>query len=263
MLDVSVLGPLEVIVGGRSVVPGAGKQRQLLALLALRAGRVVTSHALMEELWGERPPRSASTTLQTYVLQLRRRFEAAGSGIAGKDILVTTHGGYLIRMVPGRLDAREFERLVAVGDDAGERGDHRTASTWYRQALSLWRDDALVDVPCGPLLQVEVLNLEEAYAATLQRRINADLESGRHMSVIPELRALVVRNPRHEGWSAQLMIALHRSGAPGEALETFRRLRRTLVDELGMEPSPIIRTMHQAILNGSFGERDRRSARAG
>jgi DNA-binding SARP family transcriptional activator len=263
MLDVSVLGPLEVILDGRSVVPGAGKQRQLLALLALRAERVVSSQELMDELWSERPPRSATTTLQTYVLQLRRRFETLGSGRAGKDILLTRHGGYQLRLDSGWLDTRELERLVAVGDDAGERGDQRTASAWYRRALTLWRGDALVDVPCGPLLQLEVLRLEEAYKATLQRRISADLELGRHTSVVPELRTLVARHPRHEGFAAQLMVALHRSGSPGEALEAFRRLRRALVEELGMEPSVILQSLQRTILDGTFDGSGRRSARAG
>ena len=198
MLDVSVLGPLGVSVQGRCVVPSAGKPRQVLALLALRADRVVPVPVLLEEVWGQRLPRSAMTTLQTYVLQVRRRLAAALPGGCAKDVLVTRYGSYLLRLGTGGIDAREFERLAAEGNVAYEAGDHRVAATRYRTALELWQGPALVDVPAGPYLELEILRLEEMRSAVLERRIDVDLRLGRHTALVPELRELVSRQPRQQ-----------------------------------------------------------------
>lgn len=253
MLDIVVLGPFAVRMHGCPVTPSAGKPRQVLALLALRADQVVPVSVLMEEIWGERPPRSAATTLQTYVLQLRRLLGAAVATGSAKDVLVTRHGGYQLVLAGGRIDAREFERLTAEGDAACEAGDDLRAAARYREGLALWRGSALVDVPCGPLLQLDTLRLEEMHRGVLERRITADLSLGRHTTVIPELRALVAQHPRHEGFSVLLMRALHRSGGGvAEALAEYRRLRSALIEEIGVEPSPAVRALHQSVLDGTL-----------
>ncbi|MFI5807643.1 BTAD domain-containing putative transcriptional regulator [Streptomyces sp. NPDC051561] len=251
-MDVKVLGPLTVDEQGISIVPTAAKPRQILALLAMQSDHVVTVPTLMEEIWGEHIPRSAATTLQTYVLQLRRKLAAAlegGPGRQAKDVLVTRHGGYLLQVQPGVVDLQEFEQLKASGRSAHESGDHRAASDLLGRALGLWQGPALVDVRIGGVLELEVLRLEEDRMAALELRLDSDLRLGRHTEIVPELRVLMARHPMHESFCSQLMTALHRSGSAWRALEEYQRLRDTLVDELGLEPSARIQRLHQAILN--------------
>jgi DNA-binding SARP family transcriptional activator len=252
-VEIKVLGPLAVSERGTDVVPTAAKPRQILAMLALQADRVVTVPALMEEVWGQGIPRSAATTLQTYILQLRRRLAAALGGDNyrdAKDVLVTVHGGYLLQVQPGQMDVLEFGHLVASGRAAWDAGDYRAASELLDRALSLWRGPALVDVRVGSLLELEVLRMEESRMASLELRIDADIHLGRHNELIPELSVLTARHPMHETFCAQLMIATYRAGASWRALEAYRRLRGTLVSELGLEPSHKLQSLHHAMLSG-------------
>ncbi|GHF21998.1 AfsR/SARP family transcriptional regulator [Streptomyces morookaense] len=252
-MDIKVLGPLDAHEQGVSVVPSAAKPRQILALLALQADHVVTVPTLMTEIWGERIPRSASTTLQTYILQLRRKISAALTdepARSAKDVLVTQFGGYLLRVQPGSVDVQEFEQLVVDGRTAFDAADYRSASRLLCRALALWQGPALVDVRAGSMLELEVLRLEENRMVALERRIDADLRLGRHAEIIPELRVLTARHPMHERFCAQLMLALHRSGGTWRALEAYQRLRGALVAELGLEPSPSLQQLHHAVLCG-------------
>jgi DNA-binding SARP family transcriptional activator len=251
-MDIKVLGQIMADLNGISVVPSAAKPRQILALLALQSGRVVTVPTLMDEIWGEHIPRSAATTLQTYILQLRRKIAAAlddDPTRQAKDILVTQHGGYLLQVQPGRIDVQEFEQLTASGRDAHEARDYRAASELLGRAVAMWQGPALVDVRVGSVLELEVLRLEEDRMAALERRIDADLELGRHTEIVPELRVLVAKHPMHENFCAQLMTALHRSGSAWRALEAYQRLRNSLIDELGLEPSPRLQRLHQCVLS--------------
>ncbi|MFJ2741722.1 BTAD domain-containing putative transcriptional regulator [Streptomyces sp. NPDC087440] len=251
-MDIKVLGPLVAEEQGISVVPTAAKPRQILALLALQADRVVTVPTLMEEIWGERIPRSAATTLQTYVLQLRRKIAAALDGDPArqaKDVLVTRYGGYLLQVQPGQVDCQEFDRLAASGRAAHAAGDHAAASALLGRGLDLWEGSAMVDVRIGGVLELEVLRLEEGRMATLELRLESDLLLGRHNEIIPELRVLMARHPMHENFCALLMTALHRSGGSWRALEEYQRLRDALVEELGLEPSGRIQRLHRAVLN--------------
>ncbi|WP_093774830.1 AfsR/SARP family transcriptional regulator [Streptomyces sp. yr375] len=251
-MDITVLGPFTAAYRQSSFVPSATKPRQVLALLALQADHVVTVPTLMEEIWGEELPRSAATTLQTYILQLRRKLSAAleGDGVDAKDVLVTRHGGYLLRTQPGWVDAQEFEKLAASGGRALEAGDDRTASTVLGQALGLWFGPALVDVKVGRVLELDVIRLEERRMAVLEQRIDADLRLGCHGELVPELSVLAARHPMHETFCAQLMTALYRSGGTWRALEVYQRLRSALVKELGLEPSERLTRLHQAVLSG-------------
>ncbi|MGK5627327.1 AfsR/SARP family transcriptional regulator [Streptomyces sp. URMC 123] len=252
-MEIKVLGPLTAHERGVSVVPSAAKPRQILALLALQADHVVTVPTLMEEIWGEDVPRSAATTLQTYILQLRRKIAAALDGDPvrqAKDVLVTQHGGYLLQVQPGQIDVQEFEQLAASGRAAYDAGDDRAASELLGKALGMWQGPALVDVKVGSVVELEVLRLDEDRMACLERRIDADLRLGRHTEIVPELRVLVARHPMHENFCAQLMTALHRSGNAWRALQAYQRLRSTLIEELGLEPSPKLQRLHQAVLNG-------------
>lgn len=162
---VEVLGTFRGEAAGVSVLPTASKPRQILALLALNAQHIVPVPVLMEELWGAGPPRSAPTTLQTYVLQLRRRLRAAVPGATGvwdKNVLVTRHGGYLLNAEPSDIDALEFDRLTRAGHTAYEAGDMAAASGSLTAALELWRGPVLADVPHGRHLGIEVTRLRRA-----------------------------------------------------------------------------------------------------
>lgn len=250
-MRIQVLGPLSAEVNGGSIVPTAAKPRQILSLMALYPGRVMPVPTLMEEIWGTEPPTSALTTLQTYILQLRRRLGTAmgpSSPGSAKDVLATRHGGYLLQIPEDSVDVHQYERLVREGQTAFETGNNEVSAQRFAAALDLWKGAALVDVRVGPILEIEVRRLEESRLVTVERRIDADLRLGRHAELIAELADLTARHPQHEGLHAQAMVALYRSGRQAAALESYRRLRMRLIEELGVEPSPRLQRLHQAML---------------
>ncbi|MEV7727339.1 AfsR/SARP family transcriptional regulator [Streptomyces sp. NPDC087917] len=259
-MDIEVLGTLAVREHGVSVTPTAPKPRQVLALLALHADQVVPVSALIEELWAGAPPRSARTTLQTYVLQLRALIAtaleqgAADGEVApagrrtAKDVLVTLPGGYLLNSGGGTSDVREFDRLAGMGYRAMDAGDFPGAARMLREALSLWSAPAFADVQGGIQLDMETQRLEETRLCALDQRIEADLRIGRHRELLAELTVLASRYRTHENLHGQFMLALHRSGRRGEALDVYQRLRATLVRELGLEPSSALRRLQRSIL---------------
>lgn len=250
-MEIQVLGPLSADVNGVSIVPTAGKPRQILALLAFYPGRVMPVPTLMEEIWGTGMPQSAMTTMQTYILQLRRRLGTAmGPDAPGtaKEVLVTRHGGYLLQIPQESVDVHRYEQLVAAGQSAFESGDDLRSADLFRDALAMWQGPALVDVRVGPILEIEVMRLEESRLVTVERRIDADLRLGRHAELLAELTDLIARHPQHEGLHSQAMVALYRSGRQATALDVYRRLRGRLIEELGVEPSPQLQRLHQAML---------------
>jgi SARP family transcriptional regulator, regulator of embCAB operon len=249
-VTIELLGPFSVRVNRAPVMPRAAKPRQVLALLALNAGRFVTVSSLIDELWGDNPPPSALTTLQTYIMECRRWIAAApGPHHDPKKVLRTWLNGYLLDCPEGRVDVRDFERLAQSGRAAAERGDYRNAAEILSQALALWRGAALVDVRKGRILELETAALEEARLAVLSRRIKADLALARHADILGELTALVARHPLNESLSALLITALYRTGHTGRALEAFHELRRSLVTELGIEPSAQLQRLQYAVLH--------------
>lgn len=252
-MDIQVLGALSVRECGVSVVPTAPKSRQVLALLALRADQVVTVGALVEELWGSNPPRSARTTLQTYVLQLRELIGGAlvrggGGGCGPKGVLATVPGGYRLQTRSGSVDFREFERRAGAGYRAMDGGDFAGAARRLADALALWSGPALTDIQAGMRVDMEARRLEEARLSVLDQRVEADLRLGRHRELLPELTVLVNQHRMHESLHGQFMLALHRSGRRSEALDVYQRLRSALVSELGLEPSPPLSRLQRSIL---------------
>lgn len=255
-VKIQVLGTLNVREGGVSVTPTAPKPRQVLALLALHSDQVVSVASLTEELWGTTPPRSARTTLQTYVLQLRELIAAAlerggpasGERRVAKGVLATLPGGYLLDSADGSSDVREFEQLAGVGYRAMDAGDFPGAARQLRNALDLWKGPAFADVQAGEHLQMEAKRLEETRLCALDQRIEADLRLGRHRDLLAELTVLINNYPTHENLHGQYMLALHRSGRRSEALEAFQRFRTALVRELGLEPSVELRRIQRLIL---------------
>ncbi|MGW7264427.1 AfsR/SARP family transcriptional regulator [Streptomyces sp. NPDC054842] len=256
-MDIEILGTLAVRLNGIPITPTAPKPRQVLALLALRAGQVVPVSALTEELWGARPPRSARATLQTYILQLRELISAALEKSPGdsaeqrrpaKDVLLTVPGGYLLKEDDGTSDVKEFERLAGCGYRAMDAGDGPRAARLLREALDLWTGPALAGVRVGPQLQTEVRRLEESRLCALDQRVDADLRLGRHRELLAELTVLVGQHPTHESLCGQFMLALYRSGRRGEALDAYQRLRATLVRTMGLEPSSTLAKLQRSML---------------
>ncbi|MFH8337788.1 BTAD domain-containing putative transcriptional regulator [Streptomyces sp. AM6-12] len=254
-MKIQVLGPLHAVADGTAVTPAAGKERQILALLALHPGRPVPVSGLIEELWGSRPPRTAHSTVQTYILRLRRALAAALGGPGRPDgphrarrLLATGHGSYLLRIAEEDVDAFAFQRAARAGHAAFADGEGERTARLLREALALWRGPALVDVPAGEALRVQAARLEEARLLATERCVDAGLRLGRHSELIPDLVELTIRHPKNERLHAQAMVAFYRSGRQSSALELYRALRRRLVDELGLEPSPQLQRLHEAIL---------------
>ncbi|MFI6345307.1 BTAD domain-containing putative transcriptional regulator [Streptomyces sp. NPDC050560] len=255
-MEIGTLGPLVVRIDGTSIVPSAAKPRQLLALLAVSPGREVTMSAITEELWDAEPPSGPVGVVQTYVKQLRRSITTAlgpAHGTDAKALLRRGYYGYALDLPGAPCEARRFEDLTARGlralGEGGPEGDEE-ASRLLTRALATWRGDALAGIRAGRPLRAEALRLEETRSAALEGRITADLRLGRHASVVGELAALAERFPLQENLHAQLMLALYRCGRPFHALETFRRLRRSCVEELGIEPSAPLQRLHRAVLCG-------------
>jgi predicted ATPase/DNA-binding SARP family transcriptional activator len=225
-LDVRILGPLEVVLGGSLLSLGGQKQRAVLAILATRSSSAVSSDQLIELLWSGSPPATAATTVQVYVSRLRK--------LLGADRIETSGGGYMLRVEPDELDAARFRRLVSQGRSL--------------DALALWRGPALADFAYESWAQAEAGRLEEERLACLEERIDADLESGRQGELVGELEALVAEHPLRERLRSQLMLALYRAGRQAEALDAYQRARSTLVEELGIEPGPELQELNRKIL---------------
>ncbi|MEU0807985.1 AfsR/SARP family transcriptional regulator [Streptomyces sp. NPDC005970] len=251
-MHVSVLGPLTLRLGEQSAVPSAMKPRKVLSLLLLHDGRMVPVQTLMTELWGERPPRTGLTTLQTYVLHLRKLLaQALGvpSTAVARDVLQTRPGGYAVVLRYGQLDVHRYRDLVADGERALEMGDERAADAALRRALSIWQGPALVDVtPHGRPLQAEVARLEQSRLTVTERSIETRLRLGGHQEALSDLASLVVEHRFHEGIHGHYMLALHRSGQRTRALAVYQRLRMAMTDELGLEPSARLQRLQQAVL---------------
>ncbi|HET6866384.1 MAG TPA: BTAD domain-containing putative transcriptional regulator [Solirubrobacteraceae bacterium] len=232
-----ILGPLEVVEGD-CLVSLAGAQRSLLALLLLSANEVVSADRLIEELWGEELPESGRGALQVRVSQLRKALGGDGRRIT------TRTPGYLLRVDRDELDLYGFERLVNEADGAAPA----EAAAKLREALDMWRGSPLDDLSHASFAQPAIRRLEELRLTALEKRIEADLELGRHADLIAELEALVEEYPFREHLHAQLMLAFYRSDRQADALAEYQRARRVLVDQLAIEPGAALRQLEQAIL---------------
>ena len=236
VLEFRILGPLEVLKDGRTVALGGQKQRALLALLLLDFGRVVSVDRIIDALWGERPPRTAATSLQNFVSHLRK--------VLGADVLVTRPPGYLLRIGPEQLDLGRFKTLVDAAKELP--GQERAAK--LAQAFTLWRGPPLADFAFDAFAQSEIGRLEELRLGILEERIEAEIEAGAHAELVGELEVLVEEHPLREGLRRHLMLALYRSGRQAEALQVYHDARRVLVDELGIDPSRSLQQLHGSIL---------------
>nr|UMM61393.1 Aha15 [Streptomyces tasikensis] len=245
-LRIKVLGPLEIHVGGERRTLTAPMARRAMAVLLLDANHLVSTQALVEELWDEEPPRLARKTVQTYIYQLRQALK--GSIDAAGERLETGPGGYRLTARAGELDLWEFEQRATRARAALASGAPEDAARLLREGLALWRGEPFAGLEAGPLLTARIAQIGEARLSALELRIEADLQLGRHQALVAELRRLTVDHPLDERFTAQLMIAAHRSGQRSTALDAYLRLRHRLVDELGIEPSERVRGLQQDIL---------------
>jgi DNA-binding SARP family transcriptional activator len=240
VVEFFVLGPLDVVVDGDPIRLQAEKPRALLAVLLLRRNRVVSVSELVDELWGDDPPETATSALQVYVSQLRKAI--------GPERVLTKRPGYLLLVEEGELDVDRFEQMVREGREQLGAGDPAGASERLERALELWRGPALAEFRSGVFAREAGDRLEEERLAAVELRIEADLALGRHAQLVPELEELVERAPFRESPRRQLMLALYRSGRQADALELYRRTRDSFVDELGIEPGPELQELERAIL---------------
>jgi serine/threonine protein kinase/DNA-binding SARP family transcriptional activator/WD40 repeat protein len=234
-----VLGPVEVESDGLDVRLGGPKQRTILGLLVAEVGKVVSVDALIEGLWGDDPTPGARSTLQTYVSNLRT---ALG------DVIVREGGGYRLEVNPQQVDAVHFERTVEQATKLAE-GHPAEAAQRLRAALALWRGRPYADVSGSFPLELEARRLEELRLEAIEARIEAELAMGHHAELVPELSVLCAEFPFREGFCAQHMLALYRSGRQAEALSTFQKTRTYLVEELGLDASTQLRQLEHRILN--------------
>ncbi len=237
----SILGPLEVRAGKHLVAIGAPKQRLLLAILLCRVNAIVSSVHLIDELWGEIPPRTARKNLQVYVSALRK--------IIG-DRIDFQGWGYRLRAEPAELDLLRFQQLAGAGREAIRGGDQARAAELLGEAAGMWRDQPLAEFGHVPTINATVRRLTDLHLAVYEDWAELEIELGRHAEVLPGLDALAARHPTRERLAAARMTALARCGRTTEALSHFEALRRRLAAEMGIEPSPVLKALYREILGG-------------
>lgn len=252
-----MLGGLEVVIAGSSVVVARAKVGALLAMLALQPNTVLSADRLIDGLWGESVPAGATATLHSYISMLRRLVETDAQTDAQTDVgsrarrVVHRKPGYLLAIDPDSVDALRFETLVAEGAAASASLDHRHAATRLRDALGLWRGAALVDLAFASFAGPEIARLDELRLSAYETCIESELALGLHHRLVAELDALVSANPLRERLRAQQMLALYRCDRQADALRAFAEVRRTLAEDLGLEPSQALRHLEDQILRQS------------
>ncbi|MEU6525235.1 AfsR/SARP family transcriptional regulator [Streptomyces sp. NPDC046924] len=261
MMEIKVLGRLQVTAGGRSALPEEPEARRVLALLALRADQVVPTCLIAQELWPNGSPPGGDSRLVALIASIRRKLTEAlqvshsrGSArTTGADLLVSTPAGYRLDNCGGLLDARQFERHIGAGYRAMATGNAVKAAERLRLALSLWAGDALCDLTQGTALRAHTTSLHDDRMAALDQWAAIELQLGRHRERLVELGELVDQYRTHQGLHRHYMTALVRCGRSADALRVYDRLCSTLHREGGAEVSPILRRLCDRILNTSVG----------
>ncbi len=245
-MEYRILGPLEVANNGAVIDIGSPQQRALLAILILNVNRVVSTERILEDLWSG-DPTGKERTLWVYISRLRAALEPDREAHGENTVLVTRDHGYSLMVTPSAIDAHRFEELADRGRGL-LRHDPASAADMLNDALSLWRGSALEDFAYLDFAGVDAARLEDLRLAATEDRVEADIRSGRHREVIGELEQLIALHPHRERFVGQLMTALYRSGRQADALRAFERHRRTLGEELGIEPSPELRRIEEQVL---------------
>jgi DNA-binding SARP family transcriptional activator len=240
-IEFRVLGPVEVIADERPVALGGPRQRTLLAMLLLRIRRVVPTDELLDAIWAGDPPEGAATTIRSYVSRLR-------SALAGFATISGTAWGYAIHVDADLVDAALFDRLVRDADAGLARGEARAASDQLARALSMWRGRAFGDLGDDGALRIEAERLDQLRLHAVEQRYEAELRVGNAAQIVDALESSVATYPFRERLWRQLMLALYQSGRQADALATYHRARRMLDEQLGIEPTPELRALENAIL---------------
>jgi SARP family transcriptional regulator, regulator of embCAB operon len=247
-MEFRVLGSVGLVRDGAIHVVRGSRQRTLLALLSIHAGEVVTKMQLFEELWGERVPGGADNALQALVTRFRRTLRDCYGEEFTQGSLVTRPAGYTLQVAPDQVDAHLFDSLAAQAR-AKLPAEPWAARELLDRALALWHGPALQGVAGGPICHSAVEQLEEARLAAVEDRIRVNIALEGHAAAVSELKMLALRYPWRERFFELLMVCLYRSGRQAEAIQTYYQVRRRLVDEFGMEPSPTLKRCMAAILN--------------
>lgn len=248
-VEFCVLGPIEVLTGGRSLSFSRRQQRLIVGILSLEVNRAVSFERLIELIWGPDPPREPRAVLQTRISEARRILSSAPEWAAEVE-LTTYHDGYVLKADPDRVDACRFSRLLEIARTAADDDARRV----LRQAVGIWRGRALG----GWLTKAGAdlcLSLESARLTAIEDLYDIELRAGRHYEVVDEIVGLAAANPGRERLTLQLMQALHLSGRTAEALEVYRRMRRWLKEELGLDPPAKAESLHRCILRGAAEHR--------
>ena len=243
-VEYRLLGSLEVVADGGAVELGPPKQRAVLAVLLLHAGEIVTTDRLIEQVWGEHPPRTAAHSVQLYVSELRKALDRVNGGPA----IQTRPPGYLLRVEPERVDVRRFERLVAEGAQRLQAGDPEQTVVALEEALALWRGPPLSEFAYEEFAQPEIHRLEGLHLHAIEELAAARLELGREQEALAVLEEAIAQDPLRERTRELQMLALYRSGRHAEALRVFQRFAGVLAEELGLDPSPSLRRLQERIL---------------
>jgi len=238
LLEIRLLGPFEVLAGGSVADVGGSKRQALLAMLALRSGRMADVDSLVDALWGEELPAAPRNALHHHIARLRATL--------GDGSIVGSSDGYALK--DARVDASRFEELIAETRSALRDGDVPAASDAVAAALALWRGSALQGLTGTAWFSAEARRLETLRVDALEEGFEVRLALGEHRELEPALRSALRDNPFRERLWGQLMLALYRSGRQADALETFQEARRVLADELGLEPGPELRRLQESIL---------------
>ena len=242
-MDYRILGPLEVADEGEPVPLGRLKERLVLAILLLHANEFVSRERLIDELWGASPPTTANKAVNVYVSQLRKALARNGHAP-----ITTEDGGYRLAVEADELDVSRLQQLRTTARERASAGELDAAVKLLREALALWRGPTLAGLLLESRGRDEIAQLDELRLTVLMDRIDCDLALGRHEHVLGELNLLVREHPLRERLRAQQMLALYRADRQAHALEAYAEVRRTLVDELGIEPSEALQRLQQAIL---------------
>jgi DNA-binding SARP family transcriptional activator len=243
-----ILGPLQVLDAGRPLALGRPKQRAVLAILLLDAGRVVSLDRLVEEVWGRRSPPQALASVQAYVSHLRRLLEPQRAPGAPASVIVNQAPGYRIVVGPEDLDAARFETLAQAGHDLLQQDEAARAAETLEEALRLWRGPVLADFGDAPFVQAERARLDDLRLTAVEGRLSADLALGRHARIAAELEQLSAEHPFRERLQGLRMAALYRCGRQAEALQSYQRFSRQLREELGLDPGQPLRDLQRDIL---------------
>ena len=243
-MEYRVLGSLEVRTDGHLAALGPPKQRATLAILLLHAGEIVPTDRLIELLWGEHAPWTATHSIQIYVSELRKALDVDGAGAA----IETAPPGYRLDVDPETIDARRFERLLAEGTDALEAGDSAAAAALIREALGLWKGPPLSDFAYEEFAQDEIRRLEGHRLDALEQLAAAELARGREQAALSAIEPAIAQDPLRERCRELQMLALYRAGRHAESLRAYQQFRALLSEELGVDPSPSLQRLHEQAL---------------